>query len=386
MTSRFSNNTINKILYSGIRNDHHLIIRRRGYFKHILKLSFLLIFRKRKDQPVVSKRNILNFISGSNFKLDQALIPRNSSFVEVEGTKLVWVEWFVTLAFLLNYKFFQRRLFIIASKKSERFFKEKKVEMLICGHPTFFITFLSYILNELDKKIVTIQHGIYNLNFYKVLWFEKEIATQVIVFGKYFKNLYVSQGVADNKVIIGNPYFKSKDIPSESIRINLDKGKAVFIGQQLYKVNNSIFEIYNEALTELRDNLINVGIEFFYKPHPRENIEESLNPENLRNFQIYDVRNKNIFWDDFNIFLSANSSLLIETYLQGKICFQIEVPNPEMPFDNFGDFTGIPLIKSSEIKESIFSGEYKFYCDPNYLNLKEKPMEETLKKISLLLN
>lgn len=387
MAKHFSNTIIDQILYSGIRNKHHLKIRKNGYFRHLLKLTFLLFYRKRKDLKTNSCRNIINFIPSPNFQAYRNFLPANTSFVNTEDKSLLWIEWYLTLAFLVDYKPLQRKLFSKSGNISHRFIKEYNIEILICGHPTFFITFLSYILNNQKKKVVTIQHGIYNLNFYQVLWFEKEIATHIIVYGNYFKDLYISQSVVENNLIVGSPYFESDNFNSKtkSIKINLIKGRAVFIGQQLYKVNSSIFEIYNEVLSAIYHNLKSKGIDFFYKPHPRENIEKSLDLENRRNFKIYNNKNKKIFWEDFDIFLSANSSLLLESYLQRKICFQVELPNPEMAFDNFSNYTGIQLIKVNQIKDFPFEGNYDFYCDDDYLNLVEKPVKSLLLIIADLL-
>ena len=387
---KFSNTEINEILYSGIRNSLHHKIRRNGFIRKILKNSYILLLgHSNRCSHSNFQSSILNDAPQKDW------VPSDSSWKVInfnENNKeirpLLFIEMVLLISFLLNLKSIQNILFNFAQNKTLNFIKKKNIEHLICGHPTILMTFISFFLSKLGKKVITLQHGIYNLNEYKVLWFEKEIATHIIVYGQYFKNLYQSQGVSEEKLIIGNPYFKS-DIGSKEVsKIRFEQNKckkAVFIGQQFYKVLPEVKEPYNKSISNLADFLMRKNISVYYKPHPRERIKESLTKENISRLNFFlEKKDSDLSFDDFDLYYSVNSTLLVETYLQKKKCFQIHVPY-HFKLDNFCNYTGIPLINSNNLDNHLGKDFYNFYYDMQYLNVSRTPRDSIIKKLKKLL-
>lgn len=373
----FSSDEIHNILYSGIRNKHHFRIRAKGFIVTIMKNIFAL-FKSGNFYLVDKNQTILNdaprkdqIKGGDNF--DVIIFDKNSPGIK----PLLAIETLLLLGFLFKIGTIQRYLFRVATKVAYTITEKRNIKGLICGHPTVLLCFLGLYLKKKspDNKIITVQHGIYNLNEYQVLWFEKEVATHVILFGQYFKDLYKHQGVKENKLIIGAPYFSGKLTEGDREIISLDvrREKALFLGQQLYKVYPGISQAYNKIITQLLDELREWGVELHYKPHPREDIEYSLNDYNRRHIKIF-RGNKNFHedLDDFDFFYSINSTLLLEVYLKKKVCFQIDV-GKDIKLDKFCRYTGIPIVNSAQIKNHLNEREYQFYYDHRYMNIQHHP-------------
>jgi len=386
---KFSNTEINKILYSGIRNSTHHKIRRKGFIRKILKTAYILLLKH-------PKRHSHNNMQGSilNDAPQKDWVPNDSQWKVLifnenneEVRPLLFIEMLLLFSFLFNVKIIQKIIFGIAEIKALNFIKNRNIDHLICGHPTILMTFIGFYLAKLDKNVITLQHGIYNLNEYKVLWFEKNIATHVIVYGHYFKELYNSQGVREKNLIIGNPYFKSDISIKEKTKVplHLVRKKVLFMGQQFHKVCPGIFEPYNKAISDLTDFLHGKDIDVYYKSHPRENIQKSLGEENISKLKFFVGKNdSDSFLNDFDIYYSINSSLLLETYLQKKICFQIDV-HYDLNLDKFSDYSGIPLIDSKNLYNHLNQEIYEFYYDPKYLNISQTPRDSVINTITKIL-
>lgn len=362
------------MLFSALRSKRHFKVRQKSYFKRALQLIYLYLTvpakKYNKNQKV-----ILNYLDSSYIDFSYAEF-RHCKFDLEEGQlkPLFVAEFLIITAFLCNVKFVQRLLFKAASRITSGVIKTRNIEGLVCGHPDLLISFFGYCLKNHHKEVITIQHGIYNISSYKVLWWEREVATKVILYGEVFKNLYISQGVKEENIIIGNPYFGSVLNASDRINTHLQfkHKKVIFLGQQLYKISESVFTGYNEFLSDFILFYKNKGIEIFYKPHPREDIHKSLNPSNISKLKIYEEQGKTReLFNDFDIYYSVNSSILIELYLQKKICFQVEIPISDFNYDNFGEYTGIPLVNITNLHKHLQVEEYKFYYNPSYLNIRK---------------
>ena len=338
-----SNNDIDKILYSAIRNKTHLKIRRKSYFRQALKLLYLVIF-KYPDKPKLNQNysTVLNDLPQKQydfqgFKVNN--IRLNYNYPEFKS--LFFIEILLNIAFLVNIKLFQHFLFLISKIQVLKFISKYNVTALLCGHPTILMTFIAYYLNLHNKEVITVQHGVYSLTSYKVLWFEKNLATKIIVYSEMFKNLYNSQGINAGKIYIGTPDFKHNFKQNKTdiliVSENLKNSKIIFLGQQLYKISNQVFEVYNDFLARLIEYYKEKNIHLYYKPHPRENIQESLNSENIEKIVLFN--NKDSLFENFDIFYSVNSSLLLEAYLQKKICYQAEIPISDLKYDFFNTHT-----------------------------------------------
>lgn len=371
---KISDNDIDNLLYSAIRSKKHLRVRRKSYFKRALQLIYLYISVNNLKQFPKNKKVVLNFLNNSYIDFNE--FKKNDEYefnLEESQLKPLYIaEFIIIVAFLLNFKIVQRLLLHISTKIIFNLIKSRRIEALICGHPDLLISFLGVCLKTSNKQVITVQHGIYHLTSYKVLWWEKEIATSIIVYGEEFKNLYISQGVLPEKIEIGTPYFNSSfnlgkvEIVTPEIKNN----KVIFLGQQLYKISEMVFDGYNEFISVLIAYFVNKEIEVFYKPHPREDILKSLTKANIDALNFYEKDGKpEDLYNNFDLYFSANSSILIELYLQKKICYQVDIPIEDFEYDNFKKYTGIPMVNIETLGRNLEVSHYQFHYNPDYLNI-----------------
>lgn len=374
---KISNEEIDNLLYSAIRSKKHLRVRRKSYFIRALQLIYLYFSVKGKKYIPNNKKVVLNYLNKTY--IDFSKIEEDQDFkLDLEESQikpLYFAEFFLIISFLINFKIVQRFFLIRSANIIFYLIKSRNIEMLICGHPDLLISHLGYCLNKSNKEVVTVQHGIYNLSSYEVLWWEKEVATTIFLYGRDFMNLYISQGVSPDKVKLGTPYFGStfNQIDKKPVKLKLENQRVIFLGQQLYKISDSVFDGYNNFIAHLIEYYKERQVEVFYKPHPREDIRKSLTSVNISNLNFYNNGGKsdNLF-STFDIYYSVNSSILIELYLQKKICYQVDIPIDDFEYDNFDKFTGIPLVDIQTLGKELQNENYYFYYSPDYLNIQSK--------------
>lgn len=378
---------VKNLLYSAIRSKKHLTERRKAYFRRAISIFYLFFLTKsgqnRSDIP------ILNFLGPSYLDFDEEDTKKDLKVTNVNEQKTLLIsELLLIFSFFLNIRFLQKILLAWAQNIVFKFIKRNNVKVLIAGHPDLLISFLGFCMKKLDKKIVTVQHGIYNLSSYNVLWWEKEVASTIILYGESFAKLYESQGVDPTKILIGNPYFGSSFNSYEKLEteIRFNKKRVIFLGQQLYKISDSVFKGYNNFLSMLIDFYQTKGVQVYYKPHPREDCSQSLSPKNLKYLKFYKEKGKSDeLFLDFDIYYSVNSSILIEIYLKKKICFQVDVPINDFTYDRFYEYTGIPLVSKDSLESHLNINEYLFFYASNYLNIAKEPKKSMVNLITRLI-
>lgn len=384
----FSAKDIDNILFSGIRNEKVLKLRKKSYIRKFLSLSYRIIFKKSFNRKIVP-----NHLKGLNYLNNNYFNPGLSENLGIEynlkGEKLkslLIVECLLILAFIFNKKLFQKGVFKLASKITQHTLEKYNIQFLLCGHPEFIITFVGYHLKCKGKKVITYQHGIYSISAYEVLWFEKNIATHILVFGELFKQLYVKQGVQAENIVKASPYFGSSFKPDKENKttLALKNRKALFLGQQLYKAYD-VNEEYNQVLADLINYLNKEGVDLYYKPHPREDISKSLNADNNKNMVIWDnsiLQDNKI--NDFDVYYSVVSSLLIEIFLKQKPCFQVDIRSDKFQYDVFENFTSIPMLDIYNLNNHL-KRDYQFFYKSNYLNISENHNEYINRKLFKIL-
>ena len=369
-----SNDYIDNLLYSAIRSDKHLMVRKKSYFKRALQLIYLYGSVKKKKYFPENRKVVLNYLDKSYIDFKDFEGSQKYKFdLETSELKPLYIaELLIIAAFLLNFKKAQRFFLNASINIIVNLIKSRKIEALICGHPDLLISFLGFCLEKEKKEVITVQHGIYSLSSYEVLWWEKEIATTIIVYGQEFKELYITQGVQPEKVKLGTPYFNSSFNQRESqcVKPNIIKGKVIFLGQQLYKISDMVFDGYNEFISSLINYYENREVEVYYKPHPREDIQQSLTSANISALKIYEKEGKpEDLYNNFDLYFSVNSSILIELYLQQKICYQVDITIGDFEYDNFKNFTGIPMVNIQTLANKLEIEKYHFHYSPDYLNI-----------------
>lgn len=372
--------TVQKILYGAVRNENHFKIRRKGYIRSSIRIIYDLVFL-RKTKKVHFDSIILNLISEkfldlNNIKFSQKVLYSKMDIRNPYFRKLFLIELGLYLGFVFNNDFFHKYLFYHLEKYGNKYITENNLIAIICGPSTLLTTFLGVLLKRRNRPVILFQHGIYQIQSYKVEWYEKNVMSKILVWGDLYKKLYVDQNVLPSKVEVIAPYFQKLFEDEEKIEEdNFYEIKSVlFIGQQLNKISKEVFEPYNSFIETLVNVYEEKGVEVTYKAHPREVIKDTLNSTNIERLKFFSSESL----DDFEIFYSVNSTLLVEMYLKKKICFQVGIQIPDLPYDKFYLYSGIPLIKPEDLDAHLNYKEYCFWIEPNYLNFWKADYKERI--------
>lgn len=181
---------------------------------------------------------------------------------------------------------------------------------------------------SLGIATLEIQHGIYNSSSPISTG---KFADYILVWGKYFKDLYVKQNIRkpDDIYILGYPYL----IKSEKIVERQNNDYIVYyFGQNLEVYNKKFLNIKIESVRGINKICNRLGMKFVYRSHPGDDrllLKEKL-PEiffSSRKEKIEDSIAKG------DIFISFNSTSLIQAAMRSKISLQLL--NYPINADNF---------------------------------------------------
>lgn len=241
---------------------------------------------------------------------------------------------------------------------------------------------MALVAKELKIPTVEIQHGIYPK--------KNEIVTgnyvdYVFVWGKYFKNLYLNSEITMNgKIkILGYPHPVKKSPISNTKRV-------VYLGQNLESYGKRFLENKIDILRELNKLCNNLHLKFLYRPHPADALTKSFNSKEIKFIPKKQDLNHTI--KNNEIFISFNSTSLIEAALNSKICIQLN--NYDLPCDNFekmGICKSVTTIKDLErflknITKTNDITKFYFPVDKNYIETSHDPGKKFSKLIMNILN
>ncbi len=142
----------------------------------------------------------------------------------------------------------------------------------------------------------------------------------VFVWGEYFKNLYLKSKIKQNQKIriLGYPYLIH-------VQENMEyHKKIVYLGQPLELYGDSLLDQKIDVINNLDSLCRGNEFEFVYKPHRMEDLD--LLKKELPHVKFYSKSEKiedTIKKND--IFISFNSTALIEAALNSKICVQLNI-------------------------------------------------------------
>jgi len=295
-------------------------------FKDIIK--FIGTYRNKRFQ-ILLWTNIKDFLFSMNhshkkFKIRKIWIPPIS--LKYNGI----------LYFKKNFKKYYNISFIEKIKR-----KINKLEQIISRYSPNAIILrtdsfpidraIILIARELNIPTINVQDGIYQ-SMYPLV--HGRAADYVFVLGEYFKHLYLKQKIRSSKTIkiLGYPY-ELQPLPQNTKKQKLT---VYYLGQN--------FEAYNKELLKTKIKTVNTlnkickkyGFEFIYRPHPgdsRKFLQKKLPNVNFA------PKNETL-WGSFkrgDIFISFNSTALIEAALHGKLCIQLKsYPLPTDDFEKLG--------------------------------------------------
>jgi len=184
------------------------------------------------------------------------------------------------------------------------------------------------VSKKLNITTINIQDAIYQSN--NPVIFGKA-ADYTLVWGKYFKDLYVNQRIKkpEEIYILGYPFLIEKS------RVNNKKNKdytVCYLGENYEQYNKELLNIKLETISEINEICNTLGMRFIYRPHPGENIKMLKSKVQKicfthKNEKLTETIRKG------DIFISFDSTSLVEAAMRSKICLQLM--NYSVDTDNF---------------------------------------------------
>lgn len=184
------------------------------------------------------------------------------------------------------------------------------------------------ILAAKEESVPTInlQEGIYQS---QVPIIHGRAADYVFVWGRFFKSLYLKQKIRSSRTIkiLGYPH-KLKPLPTNPKEPRLT---IYYLGQNFEIYDKKLLEPKLETIKELNKICKDFDIDFIYRPHPRD--PKSLLENSLPNVEFAVNETLNDSFKRGDVFVSFNSTTLIEAALHNKLGIQLK--NYPLPTDDF---------------------------------------------------
>jgi len=173
------------------------------------------------------------------------------------------------------------------------------------------------VSKEMGITTMEIQHGIYGSHDQLS---NGRVDDYVLVWGKYFKNLYIEQGIRkpDEVYVLGYPYSIERNIEN----YNRKEKIVCYLGQNFEKYNKDLLKIKVDTINRLNKICINLNLGFVYRPHPGDDVKLLKNELPKVKFTPKGEKLMEAF-KKYEIFISFSSSSLIEAAMRSKICIQL---------------------------------------------------------------
>ncbi len=243
---------------------------------------------------------------------------------------------------------------------------------------------MTMVAKKLKIPTIEIQHGVYSGKGKLV---SGNSVDYVFVWGEYFKKLYLKNNKNQKQEIriLGYPY----SIPNpENFHYNK---KVAYLGQALELYGDSFLKTKKDMIQELDSWCTDNGFEFIYKPHRMEDLDllKKECPQikfSPKNEQLEDTIRDN------DIFISFNSTALIESALNSKM--SVQLINYDIPTDDFEklgicrSFTRLKELKEflKELKTLDDVKRYYSPVDPHYIEIPSpRPGEKFIELIKEIL-
>lgn len=240
------------------------------------------------------------------------------------------------------------------------------------------------VSKKLGITTLEIQHGAYDPS--RTLE-TGNVVDYVLVWGKYFKDLYIKQGKRkpEDIYILGYPYLMEKN---QEIK-NVNNHYAVcYLGQDLEIYDKNFLSIKLETANGIYNICKKLGMEFIYRPHPgddRKMLEEKLP---YMRFTSVGERLEETF-KKANICISFQSTALVEAAMRSKIALQLT--NYPLKSDNF-EALGVcnkslnTLEELADYLKKIASAknldEFKIEFNDDYVETRYNPTQRFLEIIN----
>lgn len=203
----------------------------------------------------------------------------------------------------------------IAIKKVADFIKSNDIKLVILGNDKLFVEkLLQYAASEANVKTIVIQHGIYNVDSFRILN-TSNTAEHFLTWSRYVKDIYREcfPNINNDIRVIGYPFeINRNQMPKKPV--------ALFLGNQYANYNKIEGENYLKIAKLVYEICREKGIDFIYRKHPAEIL--NMNYGDIKEC----VSNNKELMDDLNrvsIVIGDVSSVMLESALVGKHVIQI---------------------------------------------------------------
>ncbi len=184
---------------------------------------------------------------------------------------------------------------------------------------------------RLGIPTLEIQHGLCHLDLDLT---SGRMVDHLLVWGQYFKDLYLRRKIKkpEEISILGYPYEISK--PQKPVPDEKKKYIVYCLGEGYEKHTKGVLSIKLKTITELNKICKKLDLEFFYRPHPLNDIKmlKSKLPKIVftsKDEKIFDTIAKG------DIFIAYSSTTLIEAAIRSKVALQLMNYRFPLIVDNF---------------------------------------------------
>lgn len=243
------------------------------------------------------------------------------------------------------------------------------------------------VAKKLGITTLEIQHGMYNPFFQPV--FNGLAADYILVWGKYFKDLYTKLGIRapEDIFVLGYPYPMKTHSPEKNRPNKKGDYTVCWLGEDLERYNKDFFPIKIETVKKLAEICKELGLKFIYRPHPYE--DRRTLQKNIPGIGL--THKKERLEETFSsaeIFISFVSTALIESTMRSKVSLQLmNYPTRVESFENLGvcskSFLSLGALERylSEITEAQNLDEFKVKFNNDYIDIRNDPAQRFLEII-----
>jgi len=187
-----------------------------------------------------------------------------------------------------------------------------------------------------------------------------------MVWGQYFKDLYVKNGVRkpEEVYVLGYPYLIKRHKSDHRKKRHY---AVCYLGEDFERYNKDLLDIKLETISNLYKICNHLGLKFIYRPHPGD--DRRLLKSKLPDVYFTQEREKiDKTFREEDVFISFNSTALIEAAIRSKVCLQLM--NFPMKTDDFEEL-GV-CSKAFKTIEEIENYLTKIANSPNLDDFKPK--------------
>tara|TARA_B100000925_G_C21993000_1_gene467619 strand:- start:205 stop:1344 length:1140 start_codon:yes stop_codon:yes gene_type:complete len=280
-----------------------LLFREISQMKKNSKIKYIFVIK------TASLYNLINFF------------PKQESFLIFSGLRSFLKHLFSGFNCMINLRIYKYILELIkddSSKGLDRVSEKLRNNLKKINPKYIFLEtdiwpyerLLISISKELGIKVVIVQHGIFTDGLHDG---DGETADIFLSYDAYSSQIIKAINNNVNTIEVGS---LSKNLLKKKF---LKRRVVCFIGQPIPLIFPEYKKNYLSLISSLDSKFCDLGVNFFYKPHPAESQEEYL--KYIKNKTKLDSEN---CFARFDYFLSLTSSLSFEASLLGKVSAMIE--------------------------------------------------------------